>query len=203
MGKYQNIAIFRCDPGCLQGSKENFSQIITGVDVGNVGSDMGQMGSMLQQHQDRYERPPGEMLVDGGFASRQDIDAATRAEPPTVIYAPVQKSRKEKGQSCYQRQPADTDAVAQWRQRMATPQAQTIYKERAATAECINALARYADTRHNTGWIVLDALARNRGMQQFLVRGLRKIKAVVLWFALAHNLLRAVVLRRQAVALAT
>ena len=185
MGKYQNIAIFRCDPGCLQGSKENFSQIITGVDVGNVGSDMGQMGSMLQQHQDRYERPPGEMLVDGGFASRQDIDAATRAEPPTVIYAPVQKSRKEKGQSCYQRQPADTDAVAQWRQRMATPQAQTIYKERAATAECIN------------------ALARNRGMQQFLVRGLRKIKAVVLWFALAHNLLRAVVLRRQAVALAT
>ena len=169
----------------VQLATETHSQIITGVDVGNVGSDMGQMGSMLQQHQDRYERPPGEMLVDGGFASRQDIDAATRAEPPTVIYAPVQKSRKEKGQSCYQRQPADTDAVAQWRQRMATPQAQTIYKERAATAECIN------------------ALARNRGMQQFLVRGLRKIKAVVLWFALAHNLLRAVVLRRQAVALAT
>ena len=70
--------------------------------------------------------------------------------------------------------------MAQWRQRMSTPEAQSIYKERAATAECVN------------------ALARNRGMQQFLVRGLRKIKAVVLWFALAHNLMRAAFLRRQA-----
>ena len=34
-------------------------------------------------------------------------------------------------------------------------------------------------------------------MWQFLVRGLQKIKAVVLWFALAHNLVRAAFLRRQ------
>jgi hypothetical protein len=133
---------------------------------------------MLEQHQDRYDRPPGEMLADGGFASRQDIDSATRAEPPTTIYAPVQKSRKE-GKNCYDRQPGDTDAVAQWRQRMSTAEAQSLYKERAATAECVN------------------ALARNRGMQRFLVRGLRKVKAVVLWFALAHNLVRAAFLRRQ------
>ena len=156
------------------------SQIITGVEITNTGSDMGQMAPMIEQHQDRYGQPPGAMLVDGGFAARDDIDSASRAEPPTVVYAPVQKSRKEEGKVCYDRQPADTDAVAQWRQRMATAEAQEIYKERAATAECVN------------------ALARNRGMRQFLVRGLRKIKAVVLWFALAHNLVRAATLRRQA-----
>lgn len=51
--------------------------------------------------------------------------------------------------------------------------AKQIYKDRAATAECVN------------------ALARNRGLQRFFVRGLAKAKAVVLWFALAHNLMRA------------
>lgn len=63
---------------------------------------------------------------------------------------------------------------------MATPEAKAIYKERAATAECVN------------------AHTRRRGMWQFLVRGLRKARAVVLWFALAHNLMRAAFLRRQA-----
>jgi len=160
------------------------SRIITGVDVSNNGSDMGQMGPMVDQHEDRYAKRPEEMLVDGGFAAREDIDALSTAEPPTVVYAPVQKSRKNKDENCYERQPADTDAVAAWRQRMSRPEAQTIYKQRASTAEWVN------------------AMARNRGMQQFLVRGLRKIKAVVLWFALAHNLVRAAALRRQ-VAVAT
>jgi hypothetical protein len=164
----------------VQLATDTASQVITGVEVSNNGSDMGQMSPMIDQHKDRYGQPPQEMLVDGGFAAREDIDSASRAQPPTTVYAPVQKSRKDEGKVCYERQPADTDAVAQWRQRMATPEAQAIYKQRAATAECVN------------------AQARNRGMQQFLVRGLRKIRAVVLWFALAHNLVRAAVLRRQA-----
>jgi hypothetical protein len=164
----------------VQLATDTQSQIITGADVSNVGSDKGLLGPMLDQHKDRYGQPPGEMLVDGGFAAREDIDSASRAEPPTTVYAPVQKSRKD-GKSRYERQRGDTDAVAQWRQRMSTPEAQTIYKQRGATAECVN------------------ALARNRGMQQFLVRGLRKMKAVVLWFAVAHNLVRTAFLRQQAV----
>jgi transposase len=163
----------------VQFATDTDSRIITGADVSNVGGDKGQMAPMIEQHKDRYGGPPGEMLIDGGFASREDIDSASTAEPPTVVYAPVQKSRKDKGKNCYERQPADTDAVAQWRQRMSTPEAKEIYKQRASTAEWSN------------------AMARNRGMQQFLVRGLEKVKAVVLWFALAHNLVRAATLRRQ------
>jgi transposase len=59
-----------------------------------------------------------------------------------------------------------------FRRRMATPEAKTTYKQRAATAECVN------------------AQARNRGLRQFLVRGLDKVRAVLLWYALAHNLRR-------------
>ena len=77
--------------------------------------------------------------------------------------------------------PGDSPAVAAWRARMATEEAKTIYKERAATAECVN------------------AQARNRGLYQLRVRGLLKVKAVALWYALAHNLMRAVSLRAEAV----
>ena len=67
---------------------------------------------------------------------------------------------------------------------MGTAKAKAIYRERAATAECVN------------------AISRNRGLHQFLVRGLKKTRTVILWFAVAHNLMRAVALRAEA-ALAT
>ena len=76
--------------------------------------------------------------------------------------------------------PGDSATISEWRQRMVTAEAKQIYKERAATAECVN------------------AISRNRGLRQFLVRGLRKVRAVALWFAIAHNLMRAVVLRAEA-----
>lgn len=60
--------------------------------------------------------------------------------------------------------------VAEWRQRMGTAPAKAVYRQRASTIECVN------------------AQARNRGLIRLLVRGLQKIKAVVLWFAIAHNL---------------
>ena len=116
------------------------------------------------------------MLVDGGFASHEAIAQVAGPERGCTVYAPVPKP-KDPTRDRYQARAGDSDAVAAWRARMATAEAQTIYKERAATAECVN------------------ALARNRGLRQFLVRGLPKVKAVLLWFALAHNLMRSVALR--------
>jgi transposase len=154
------------------------SQVITGVDLINSGSDRGQLAPMLEQHQERYEQVPIEGLVDGGFATKADIEKAE--SNGTIIYAPVQKS-KDPERDDHTPRHDDAPAVARWRQRMATDEAKEIYRERASTAECVN------------------ALARNRGLQRFWVRGLRKAKAVVLWYVLAHNLMRAVALRRLAV----
>ena len=56
-----------------------------------------------------------------------------------------------------------------------------IYKQRAATAECVN------------------AQARNRGLLRMPVRGLAKVRSVVGLFVLAHNLLRTAVLAPQLV----
>ena len=46
-------------------------------------------------------------------------------------------------------------------------------RQHAATTKCVN------------------AQARNRGLRQFLARGIEKVRAVLLWYALAHNLMRA------------
>ena len=163
----------------VQFATDTASQVITGVDVVNVGSDQGQMAPMVEQHRQRYGRAPGEMLVDGGFVKKEDIEEGAAAEPPVVVYAPPPKT-KSKDRDVYTPRADDSPPVAAWRQRMGTAEGKAIYKERAATAECVN------------------AIARNRGLQRFLVRGLAKVRAVALWFALAHNLVRAVALRAAA-----
>ena len=96
-----------------------------------------------------------------------------------MVYAPVPKPKKHDRDPQVPR-PGDSEVIAEWRRRMGTPEAKDIYKQRASTAECVN------------------AIVRNRGLRQFFVRGLAKVRAVVLWFALAHNLMRAVALRAQA-----
>ena len=152
------------------------TQVIVGVDATNVGSDLGALVPMVEQLGGRYEQVPAEMLVDGGFASHEAIAQVAGPEYGCTVYAPVRKP-KDPTRERYHARPGDSEAVGAWRARMGTAEAQAIYKERAATAECVN------------------ALARNRGLRQFLVRGLPKVKVVLLWFALAHNLMRSVALR--------
>jgi hypothetical protein len=154
------------------------SQVITGVDVTNSGGDQGQLAPMIEQHETRYDEKPKEALVDGGFVKKADIDQVSPPQGGTVVYAPVMKS-KDPDRDPHTPCDDDSPAVAEWRQRMATDEAKTIYRQRAATAECVN------------------ALARNRGLQRFLVRGLQKVKAVALWYALVHNLMRTMTLRAE------
>lgn len=149
------------------------SQIIVGVEVNNCGSDLGQLSPMLDQVEKRYGGCPAEWLADGAFASNADIEDAHRRG--TTVYAPVRHPR-DPSRDPHVALPDDSEALAQWRQRMGSDAAKEIYKQRAATAECVN------------------AIARGRGLTQFLVRGLDKVKAVALWYALAHNLMRAVTL---------
>jgi hypothetical protein len=58
------------------------------VDVITNGSDQGQLGPMVEQIRDRYDRVPGAILVDGGFAKHEDID--TVSGTGCMVYAPVQ-----------------------------------------------------------------------------------------------------------------
>lgn len=166
----------------VQFATDTKTQVITGVEVTNCGSDQGEMLPMVEQHQERYDKVPGEYLVDGGFAKKDDIEQLDPADDDTsagtTVYAPVQKPKKDT-RDPHQPRAGDSPKIAAWRTRMGTDEAKQIYKERAATAECVN------------------AIARNRGLRQFNVRGLVKAKAVILWYVIAHNLMRTVALRAE------
>ena len=147
------------------------SRVIVGVDVTNVGGDSGQMEPMVQRLEQQFQRLPEEYLADGGFSSRDDT---TSLEQRGVkVYAPIKKEQKllEQGKDPYARQRGDSDEYYAYRQRMKTAAAKEIYKERSSTAEFPN------------------AGCRNRGLYQFRLRGLKKVRTIVVWQALAHNFL--------------
>lgn len=157
------------------------SQVIVGVEVVMTGSDMAELEPMVGQVAGRYGRTPEEWLVDGGYPAHGQIDAVAER---TTVYAPVPQP-KDPATDPHAPKPKDSAAVADWRERMGTEEAKAIYRERAATAECVN------------------ALARNRGLNQFRVRGQARVRCVLLFHALAHNLLRAFALAPELLGLGT
>jgi transposase len=151
----------------VQFASDTRSGAIAGVSVDTVGSDMGKMAPMNEALAADYGQRPGQHLADGGFAKLADI--ADLAYAGVVVYVPVPTPRNAE-RDRYAPLPGDPPEVAAWRERMNTDDAKAIYKERAQTAECAN------------------AQARNRGLKQFLVRGLEAVTATALWYALAHNM---------------
>lgn len=154
----------------VQFSTDTASGIVVGLDVINRGSDWEELPPMLDQLQRRYGRLPAQSLVDGGFAKFDAVVAAERQG--SQVFAPLPSPKNAKLDP-HQPRPNEPPEITQWRLRMATGEAKTIYRQRAASAEWVN------------------AQARNRGLRQFLVRGITKVRAVVLWYALAHNLMQA------------
>lgn len=150
----------------VQLAADTKSQVIVGVDVLTTGSDQGQMTPMVAQIHRRHGRYPAEYLADGGFAQHADLEAVEACR--VTVYAPVPRP-KDASRDRHRPLPTDRLRIAGWRARMGTEEAKRIYKDRAATIECVN------------------AQARNRGLLRLLVRGVEKVKAVALWFAVAHN----------------
>jgi hypothetical protein len=156
------------------------TQVIVGVEVSTSGSDMAQLAPMVEQLEQRLGQSAQQWLVDGGFPAHEQIDAVAEK---TEVYAPVPEPRAQKAdegndiaQDKHQPKPGDSPAVAKWREHMGSDEAKALYKQRAATAECVN------------------AQARNRGLQRMPVRGRAKVRCIALLFALAHNLMRTVAL---------
>lgn len=146
------------------------SRIIIGVAVSNQ-ADPRLMNPMIDQIQDRYQRFMQEHYVDGGFRSNPEIELAH--QKGIEVYSPIPASyNRQSNKRPEDILPSDGPGVRAWKQRMQTVQAKQKYRQRAATIEWAN------------------ALARNRGLYRLLVRGLPKAKAVLLWYVLAHNLLQ-------------
>ena len=141
-------------------------QIVVAVEVGNNGSDRGLMRPMLERLHGAGHFP-GRHLADGGFNSAEDIEWAHGKK--IEVYCPPTKSKH--GTDPYLPRSGDGPGVLAWRARMASEAGKAQYKPR-SICECIHAR-----------W-------RNWDLRQLTVRGIDKVRAVVLWHALTNNILQ-------------
>jgi hypothetical protein len=142
--------------------------LVVGLEVVNNGSDNGQLGATAQEMERRYGQRPDQLLADGGYNSKTDIEALHRPENGAVaVFCPWPKTRKKQERPLQKNEGPGTRA---WHERMHTPEGEALYKKR------IMSERPHADFR-------------NRGLTRVLVRGLRKVKATVLWHVHAYNFL--------------
>ena len=143
-------------------------QIVVAVDPYNIGSDRGLMRPVLEKVEATIGALPDTHLTDGGFGSAKDLEWAH--ENGITVYCPPTKSKH--GTDPFAPRRGDGPGVLAWRQRMASEQARAQYTLR-GICECIHAR-----------W-------RNWNLIRLPVRGLKKVRAVMLWHALANNILQA------------
>jgi transposase len=147
---------------------------VTAVMATDRRNDSGLVRPMFEASEQRLGRPIKRVLADSGFAQADDIAAlSSRSETPVGVYIhPVKDRTDVKPATLLKRQKQrekEPQAIKDWRQRMATDEAEAVMKKRGRIER-------------------VNANFKNRGFGTLLVRGLAKVQAVALWHALAHNL---------------
>jgi transposase len=161
------------------GSPLGGPRTIVGVQVTNVGSDIGAITPMIDEIKWRTGQLPKTLLADANHAKHDCIRAATAVGVETIVAVPERtrdggaRLRARAADGEVRAQADDDPAIVAWRERMDTDDAKQLYRARAGLCELMNAHLR---THH--------------GVDHFLVRGLAKVTCVVLFAAIASNLLQ-------------
>lgn len=156
----------------VQFATDGDARMIVAVEVSNNGSDGGQMAPLHAEVCRRYDKVPTHYTVDGGFATIGDITLVEQRG--SQVAAPVVQADRilARGGDPHARRARDTEEMFAFRQRMTTDAAKATLRRRPSIAEFPN------------------AECRNRGLHQFRVRGLDKVRTVSLWYALTFNFMR-------------
>jgi transposase len=154
---------------------DTVTKVIVTSDVNDHHTDHQMMVPLADQLEQDYDKFPDEWLVDGGCLTLDAVE--NLSDRSCDVFAPPRKPRKA-GVDPTDVRDDDSPQVADWRRRMASETGKAIYKQRGATAELVNAHVRH------------------RGLQQFFVRGLDKVRSVVLLHVITHNFCRAMALQK-------
>jgi transposase len=142
----------------VQFAAETRHGLITAVAVDTSGGDQAALEPVHATIMQSYGRAPANYLVDGGFVSQHGIETLTARG--SKVHAPLVAALDKR----------DSPALAAWRSLMQSEAGKALYRLRGQTIEWVN------------------AGARNQGLYAVNVRGKAKVRGVVLWHALAHNL---------------
>jgi transposase len=145
----------------VAGSPMGGPRTIVGVQVTNVGSDMGSVTPMMRQIERRTGLLPAALLADANHGKNDCIRALVGAG-----ISPLVALHKRAA-------PSDDPAIAAWHALMQSPEGKETYRARAGLVELVNA---HYKSHFNLG--------------QVLVRGLEKVTSVVLLGAITFNLLQ-------------
>jgi hypothetical protein len=155
----------------VQVASDTESRAILAVEVSNEGSDSAGLSEpMRQQVEQRTGGKVEQHLMDGGYLRMEDIVQAHQQGVELYVPPKPAKNPNNRGHEL-EPKPGDSEAVQAWKRRMDSEQGKKTYRQRASTSETIN------------------AELRSHGLSPFTVRGLSKIKCVVLWSALAYNVM--------------
>lgn len=144
----------------VQFAAETQHGLIAAATVTTSGADQDALDDVHAKVTQTYGRAPGNWLVDGGYVSQDGIEAV--AARGSKLHAPLGEALAH----------CDSPAIVAWGEWMQSEAGKTLYRMRGQTIEWVN------------------AGARNRGLYGVLVRGVQKVRAVALWYAMAHNLHR-------------
>ena len=158
--------------------------IIVAIEMTDRRNDAGLAGPIVDDIARRYGVPPKRLLVDTNYATAADIAAlAEHPKGAVLVFAPPPPEREDVKPATLARRAKERarepDTIRAWRTRMATQDGEMTYRRRMLIER-------------------INADRKNHGFAAMLVRGLRKVKAVALWHALAHNLIAAHRLRAAA-----
>lgn len=152
--------------------------LVVTIEATDRRNDRGLAKPMMDAVISRYGYRPARLLLDEGYASRDDVEELSRSDDKggrTLVYMPPPREKPEneltpnaRATRRYRRK-AEPAAIQEWRRRMATDEGRNIFRRR-KLAELIH--AQY----------------KNRGLDRMTVRGLGKARAIALWHALAINL---------------
>lgn len=144
------------------------SRAIVGVQVLQAGADNGLSEAMRPEVERRTGVKVRRHVTDAGYISKPTVEREAAAGVERFLPLPI----NVKGEVCTKVQPGDGPGVKQWRERMQTPEAAALLRQRSAVAETPNA-----------------ELKTHRGMERLLVRGITKATSAFLMGAIVYNLM--------------
>ena len=151
--------------------------VIVAVSITDRRNDSGLAVPMVEEVANRYGEAPKTLLADTHYATKKDIVALSerQAGAVEVLMPPPPQSTNVKPETLVRRERAracEAEPLRRWRECMASEEGKQRYRVR-------NLIER------------LNADAKNRGLGRLPVRGLIKAKTILLWYALANNLMAA------------
>jgi transposase len=174
--------IMKCDGGFRPAYNVQLRTVpeccmIISVAASECASDRGQLGPAVADVERRYGRRPRQVLADGGYDSKSDIEQLYGGQAgPIEVFCPLPGSRGKAGDPSPKR--GDGPGAIAWRERMGSDEGVEFYRKRFAT-----------ERPH--------AVMRNQGLTRLWVRGLEKVQAVVLWHVTAFNFRQRLFLERR------